>query len=366
MMRSTSPRLPAMLALAATAGFALITLAPASARPLARTNVVLTSALAVDLDANTVTLPLFRGSSPKGTVWYVKTDVSDAAVAKREGLLFSPALAAIGEGAQTVDGPSDAFRFGGSVDFAPARVLRAGPGGAPAVAKPGSVGDARYSPFVQPRGSNLVYNAPIVASGEHPSDVTTHRDVLDRAVAIDTRDPRHATITLVLARGFTAGQPIAYISTDASDPGAAAIERSTYAPLLAKAGAGAKIPIDVLFNGRGDAQAQGIGQALLHGGLGDEATAANAARLRSPLNVQATFPGADGASNGYSPLWDVYAGVWTASALASGKATRLTDPAAFARAAAAGELTAPDGKPFGPAGIVVDCPVVGFATARPR
>jgi hypothetical protein len=338
---------------------------PAAAAALPRANVVLPSAVSVDLAANTVTLPLFRGTAPTGTVWYIKTDVSDAAAARREGILFSPVLANAAAGAQTATGASNAFHFSGTVDFTPQRELKAGPDGAPAVAKPGSIGDDAYSPFVVEAGSHVVYNAPIVASGEHPHDVTTHTDTLDRAVAITTKDAQHATITLVLARGYTAGQPIAYISTDASDAGAATIERSTFAPRLAKATPGS-IPIYVLFNGRSDVQYQGVGNALAHGGLGGEATAANAAHLASPLNVQATFPAAGYAASGYSPLWNVHAGVWTAQALKADKATRLTTPEAFEAAAAAGNVTAPDGKTFGPVGIVVDCPVVAFAAARPQ
>ena len=118
-------------------------------------------------------------------------------------------------------------------------------------------------------------------------------DVLDRVVAIDTKNPNEATVTLVLARGFTNGQPIAYISTDASVDGPAAIERSTYAPRLKKLTAGA-IPIDVFFNG----SKQGIPFAALHGNLGADATAANSETLGSPLNIQATFPAANNGESG--------------------------------------------------------------------
>jgi hypothetical protein len=40
-----------------------------------------------------------------------------------------------------------------------------------------------------------VYNAPIVASGDSPHDIAGHGDVLDRVVAIDTKDPHTATVT---------------------------------------------------------------------------------------------------------------------------------------------------------------------------
>ena len=352
---------------AALVAVLLAALAPIAtqAAPLDRAHVVLPSAIDVDLAANTVTLPLYRGSAHGKTAWYIKTDVSDRAAAKAEGLLYSPAIAAVGEGAQTVSGASSAFQFSGSVDFSPERVLKTGPDGAPTEAKPGSVGDADYSPFVHANGSNIVYNAPIVAAGDHPADVTHHTDTLDRVVAIDTRDPNRARVTLVLARGFTNGQPIAYISTDASDAGPAAIERSTYAPRLAKAGKGASIPIYVFFNGRTDAQGQGIPFAALTGKLGADADAGNASSLGSPLNIQATFPAADNGPSGYSPLWSVAPAVWTAAALHDGKAHRIQTIAAVNDAASAGLITGPDGKPFGVVPIVVNCPVVAFATTRP-
>jgi hypothetical protein len=351
-----------ILSLAATLAAGTL---PAAAAPLPRADVVLPSALAVDLAANTVTLPLYRGTAHGKTVWYIKTDVSDQAVAKAQGLLYSPALAAVGDGAQVVTGDASSFAFTGGVDFAPERVLTTGADGAPTAAKPGSVGDADYSPFVHQKGSNVIYNAPIVAGGDHPSDIAHHTDTLDRVVAIDTSDPKHARVTLVLARGFTNNRPIAYISTDASEAGPAAIERSTYAPRLAKAGHGAAVPIYVFFNGNTGAQGQGIPFAALTGKLSADASAANAASIGSPLNIQATFPAANYGPSGYSPLWDVSPAAWTAAALKGGKAHRLEDIGAVDDAAKAGYVTAPDGKPFGAAPIVINCPVVAFAGTRP-
>lgn len=205
-----------------------------------------------------------------------------------------------------------------------------------------------------------VYNAPIVAAGDTPHDIDGHTDVLDRVVAINTKNAAAATVTLVLARGFTNGQPIAYISTDASVDGPATIERSTYAPKL-KTIAGGTIPIDVFFNG----SKQGIPFAALHGNLDVDASASNAAQLGSPLNVQATFPAPNNAASGYTPLWGVYPAVWTKGASAAGKEHLLTSQGEFQTAADAKSITAPDGKAFGPAGITVNCPVIAFAEKRP-
>jgi hypothetical protein len=167
-------------------------------------------------------------------------------------------------------------------------------------------------------------------------------------------------VTLLLARGFTNGQPIAYISTDASVDGPAAIERSTFAPKL-KTITDGTIPIDVFFNGA----KQGIPFAALHGDLGMDASASNASRLGSPLNVQATFPAPNNGPSGYTPLWGVYPAVWTKEATAAGKEQILKSQSDFQSAANANAITAPDGKAFGPAGIIVNCPVVAFAEKRP-
>jgi hypothetical protein len=340
---------------------AVATTSLAAADPLPRSKVVLASAKSVDLVANTVTLPLHRGTAKGATVWYIVTDTSDAAAAAKLGILFSPLIAAAGDAIEPVAGTIDALQFTGTVDFAPARVLEVAATGAPTKAVPGSVGDADYSPVVRLGPGGPVFNAPIVAAGDAPHDIAGHTDTLDRVVAIETADAAHATVTLLLARGFAGGEPIAYVSTDASAEGPAAIERATYAPRLKKLVGGA-IPIDVFFNGLN----QGIAFAGRHGHLGADATVANAATLKSPLNVVATFPAPGVAAGGYSPLWDVYPAVWTKAAQAGGKTAVLRSPDAFSAAAAAGNITSPDGKPFGSAGITVDCPIVGFASRRPH
>jgi hypothetical protein len=336
------------------------TLTSASAAPVPRANVVLSSAIAVDLTANTVTLPLHKGKARGATVWYIITDASDAAAASKLGVLYSPLLASAGPAIATAGGSIAKLSYPGTVDFSPTRVLKTDADGNPTEAKPGSIGDAAYSPLVRIGSSGTVYNAPIVASGDAPHDIANHTDVLDRVVVINTKNAGAATVTLVLARGFTNGQPIAYISTDASVDAPATIERSTYAPKL-KTITGGTIPIDVFFNGT----KQGIPFAALQGHLRVDASASNAAQLGSPLNVQATFPAPDNAASGYTPLWSVYPAVWTKEATAAGKEHVLKSQSDFQSAADAKSITSPDGKAFGPAGILVNCPVVAFADKRP-
>jgi len=333
---------------------------PALATPLPRASIVLASAKAVDLAANTVTLPLHEGRAKGRPVWYVITDASDAATAAKLGVLYSPLIATGGAVIARAGGTITALVYPGTVDFSPTRVLKTDAMGNPTEAKPGSIGDADYSPLVRIGTSGPVYNAPIVASGDAPHDLAGHTDVLDRVVAIDTRDPNAATVTLVLARGFTNGQPIAYISTDASADGPAAVERSTYAPRLKLLSAGA-IPIDVFFNG----SKQGIPFTALHGNLGVDATSRNASVIGSPLNVQASFPAANYGASGYSPMWSVYPAAWTKAASSSGKEAVVTSNGDVQKFADAGLVTSPDGKAFGAAGITVNCPVIAFAEKRP-
>jgi hypothetical protein len=138
-------------------------------------------------------------------------------------------------------------------------------------------------------------------------------------------------------------------------------ERRTRRPCLKKLTSGA-IPIDVFFGGK----VQGIAFQALTGKLAMNADAANAASLGSPLNIQATFPAPDFAASGYSPMWSVYPLVWTAAATAAGKVRVLKSQADVTAAATAGDITAPDGKPVGAPGIIVNCPVMAFAATRPK
>lgn len=321
-----------------------------------RDHVVLTSAIAVDAAAGTVTLPLHRGSAAGKTVWYIVTDSSDKTDAAKRGVVYAPFLARVGEGCtdclHRASETNGALRYAGAPDFGAQRAFKPGATGfPPAAAAPGATASAAYSPFV--KLGSVVLNAPIVATGDAPHDVTTHTDTLDRVVAID---PRAKTVTLALIRGFAGGKRVLYISTEASDAGAAAIERATYVPSLkAKAGL---IPIDVVANGI----KQGLGFAALHGNLDKPATYADAASLGSPLNVLASFPtGATAAA--YTPLWNVVVLAWKPAALAAHKDVVLTGPADIAAHDA--DLSGPGGKPAGPVGFVVNCPVVAYVDDAP-
>jgi hypothetical protein len=343
----------------------------------------------VDVKAGTVVVPIHRGVADGKTVWYIITDASDYGVAHDLNALYAPKLANMAincpECVQTVTlgAPTGKFNndaivhFQGAPDFSPTRVYEPSATGFPPVkAAPGAVGDDRYSPFVRIAGSNVIYNMPIVATGDGPFDVVKHTNTHDRVIAIDTKqDDDGPEVTMLLAHGFDSGEPIVYLSTEASDPGAASVERATYVPLLGHAPfangddnlGSARERIFVFVNGPTSADAgQGLMDLGLHGNLAADATQADVATLGSPLNVQGDFPSLDDPrhANAYSPLWDVQLGVWTKNAAADGKNVRQTDENQILNLVGEGYLTGPGGVPYGSA-FVVNCPPVAFVDKRP-
>jgi len=297
----------------------------------------------VDTTAHTATFPLHHGTVNGKSVWYILTDASDASVAKARGLDFAPDLANLASAAVATAslGAGGEIAFAGAPDCSPTRTYVASAGGfPPASATPGGVADDAYSPFVRVNGIAGVLNAPIVATGDGPFDVEHHRNTQDRVVAIDTAKN---TVTLVLARGFVGGKPVYYLSTEASDPVAASVERATYVPRLAKAGAAAEIPIGVVANGPVEPSGpQGLAYLTLRTPIADDATAANAATIGSPFNVLSLVPNtkAPFADNGYSPLWNVMV-------VGTPQSARITSYAGIAPIAK-------------PAGFVVNCPAIAF------
>src|SRR4029077_5129707 len=203
---------------------------------LPRENLVIESALQVDLTRETVRLPLYKGTANGHTVWFILTEASDQGLAKNSGLNYAPKLANIANGcpdcAQTVtqEQPTpDQNKFGqavihfqGEPDFSPTRTLVPGPNGfPPASFSPGAVAGKGYSPFIRIDGTSVVYNAPIVATGDGPSAVDHHTNAADRVLDIHIAPPAPAGqyfdswVDLLLVKGFDAGPPILYLSTEA-------------------------------------------------------------------------------------------------------------------------------------------------------
>src|SRR5207237_6120609 len=98
-----------------------------------------------------------------------------------------------------------------------------------------------YASFLRTAATNVVYNGPNVATGDGPSHVTRHTNTEDRVMGIHIAGPSkpgqfaESWVDLLFVKGFDAGQPIVYLSTDAGQPLTAVLERSTYVPALDKA-----------------------------------------------------------------------------------------------------------------------------------
>ncbi len=335
----THHKLLATVALSAALGLALT--APSGARADSGSGTLFITS-AVEHADDTVTLPLHRGLSATGDeVWFVVLDSSDGKDAARLGVNHASKLSNVrGSGAAMKVGVArdGSIEFPATVDFAPQRVVVPGPAGFPPVEfQPGAVGEPGYSPLIElPDGT--IRNAPHVANRSGRADKVVEIDYAAR------------TVRLQETIGVQGGKFVKYLSTDASNPLAAAVENVTYAPKLDAApfagGDGtdsARASLAAFVNGQTGAanpQRQGLNSALLDG--------------LDPLNVLAWNP----SQGRYSPLWDVFAAAWSAPAVAAGRNTRQFDFGKVKNLAQKGLVTAPDGSAFGPAGFIVNCPIV--------
>ena len=286
---------------------------------------------------HTVTLPLHHGLSGGHDVWFIVTEASDSGHADRwrssvsQKLENAKGTAAVQKVTIAADGT---IVFPATVDFSPVHVITPGPTGfPPAAAAPGAVGLPGYSPLVQlPDGA--VLNAP---------QLLNDSGAADKVVAIG---PAHTTVRYRLTDGLARGNAVVYVSTESSDPGAAAIEDVTFAPSLNAApfagGDGtdsARATLAAFTNGPTGAanpQRQGLNSALL--GEGD------------PLNVLAWTPN----QGRYSPLWDVHLSTWAPGQ----RPTRQSEVAEIADLAAAGKITGFPNGPWGASGFIVNCPII--------
>ena len=349
--RKTRRRTRVLSVLAASAvAISLLALAPAGASEGGVKKFVRSADL--NVEQGTATFPLFEGTSADGdTVYYIVTEISDRAEARRLGVNWSPVLEnALGtQAVQDATRTDGAVAFEGTVDFAPDRVVVPGPEGSefpPTTAEPGSVGDAEYSPLFSVNGHSVV-NAPHIgnSTGLH-----------DKVVSIDFENDR---VVIDLTDGFYEDDPILYISTDASDKTAAAVEGATLAPNLGAApefgvadeDSSALQALLAVVNGAmgvDNLDRQGLNSVLR--GEGDD-----------PLNVVAEVPDEDD----YSPLWDFHPAVWTEDAIANGDRALITDLDDVPDLLASGVLESAAGGPanadFGglrSAEFVINCPVI--------
>jgi hypothetical protein len=99
-------------------------------------------------------------------------------------------------------------------------------------------------------------------------------------------------------------------------------------------------------------------RAALQGNLALNATLADSATLKTSGNILGGLP-ANGPRGGlYDPLWNVSVGAWTAAAVSAKKNVTLKSAGDVEKAVADKLITGPGGKPFGPVGFDVNCPVI--------
>jgi len=380
----------------------------------------LPSAIDVNLSNETVRLPIYPGTAPvpgdpskTETVWYILEDASTSGAADDLGVNFAPKLANMAIGCpacvQTVteDNPSPTenpfgpavIHFQGAPDFSPTRIAVPGPTGFPlAKFQPGAVAGPGYSPFIRIAGSDTIYNAPIVATGDGPFDIEGHTDVADRVVGIhigaQPSPPgrfNESWVDMLFVKGFDSGEPIVYLSTDAGQPLTAVLERSTYVPALNDASynggddflGSARERLFGFINGQtgaGNPNAQGFQHLALDGYVSDNASLSNTAMINALrhggdlLNVFGDFPTlADPRhADAYSPLWDAQLGLWTPKAIQAGLDTRQIDENTVLNLAADRPdlLTGVDPatgqpQPYGSVGVDIDCAVIGYTATAP-
>jgi hypothetical protein len=371
------------------------------------------SAIQVDLNNETVRLPLYKGEASGKTAWFVLLDASDVGLAHDLGVNYAPKLANIAISCSTcvqtvtIDSPTPAqnpfgqalVHFKGAPDFSPTRIAVPGPNGFPlAKFQPGAVAGPEYSPFIQIAGSPVVYSAPIVATGDGPFDVVHHTNTGDRVLGIHIVTGKapsgqflESWVDMLFVKGFDAGQPIVYLSTDAGQPLTAVLERATYVPALNNASynggddflGSARERLFGFINGQTggtNPQAQGFVHLVRDGHASEDASANNTALINALrnggdlLNVFGDFPTLSDPrhADAYSPLWDAQLGLWTDAAVKAGLNTRQIDEVVVFNLAA----TRPDlltgidpatGKPapYGAQGVDINCAVIGFTDRAP-
>lgn len=299
-------------------------------------------------DQTIATLPLYRGTSGGQNVFYVVTDASDQDTARRLGVNFAPRLnLAKGTAAVMPVGTAGSFfrsdrflpalttigtlQFPATVNFAPVRRLTPGPNGfPPAIAEPGAVAEAGYTPLVQlPNG--VVLNAPHIINNTGRADKVRGTDMTARTVQYGETEGRH--------RGFV----VHYLSFEASDPVAAAVEDVTFAPALGASPTSSRALLRAFTNGQlgaGNPNRQGLNSTVVEG--------------LDPLNILGAAPAlflGIGDSATYSPLWGVRAETWLVPVE---QRIRQSDFAAVAALEAQGRVAG------GFPGFLVNCPLLSI------
>jgi hypothetical protein len=387
---------------------------------LPRDKLTLESAIEVNLSKEYVRLPIYPGIAYAGTshaekVWYILEDASTSGAADDLGVNFAPKLANIGISCpacvQTVHlinlppsqnhfGPAP-ISFAGAPDFSPTRIAVPGPDGFPlAKFQPGAMAGPGYSPFIRIAGSDTIYNAPIVATGNGPFDVVNHTNTADRVLGIHIgRSPADSPsgsfseswVDMLFVKGFDAGQPIVYLSTDAGQPLTAVLERSTYVPALNDASCNgcddflgsARERLFGFVNGQtgvNNPNAQGFQHLGLDSPISENAVQTNTKFINELrfggdiLNVFGDFPTLIDPrhADAYSPLWDAQLGLWTSKAIKEGLDKRQIDEntvlnLAYSRPDLLTGVNPATGQPqlYGSVGVDINCAVIAYTAKAP-
>ena len=211
---------------------------------LPRTHLTEESALQVDLNKETVRLPLYPGTAHGQRVWYVLLDASDPGLAHDLGVNYAPKLAniAIGDPAAvqtvTLTNPSPAqnpfgpgvVNFAGAPNFSPTRIAQPGPTGFPlAKFAPGSVAGPNSRHSGSPTGCGL--QRADRRGRQRPVDVVHHTNTEDwvLGVHIVSKSSRASSPSRgrpAVRQGFDATTHFSVHRRRAADRGA---ERSTRA-----------------------------------------------------------------------------------------------------------------------------------------
>lgn len=333
----------------------------------------------IDFDAGTITIPLYKGYYMDGELhWFVITDTTDKGNAEALGLNHSPKLEYITKesgGTAVLSNYSILVNRTGKIDFSPEFSLT--PGGEspfpPSSFSPPQVGDELYSPFVRlPESGGRVYNAPIVAGDINASmlnkwcDGVPEEDRMEADLQLHSKVvaicPRDFSVTLTLTPGFSFSKPILYLSLDASNEMAAAMEFATFAPRTANMNVGGD---DSVFSAveRIFAVSNGFTNSDLAPGAPFNQTVHpsrqgfNSALSGEgpPLNILGGIPTV---ATDYSPAWDLNVGEWTPYAVENGIRDRLTEEFQILGFVQRGYMTGPGGSDYGSTGIIVNCPIV--------
>jgi hypothetical protein len=175
----------------------------------------------VDLDAGTITLPLYQGTMKSGqVVWYIVTDTDDKGNADALGLNYSSKLtySDVGRAVRkaTLDSGFKLVFESGTVDFAHKRSIT--PGDAPNFFPPKkfhppSIGDKHYTPLVKiTNAGDHIHNAPMIAYNVSADTLNQFCDGNPDHSIVHTKVvricPRTKTVTMMLTAGFSFVKPV--------------------------------------------------------------------------------------------------------------------------------------------------------------